>query len=474
MALLGSLREVLPVLSYLESWVYFVLCVFFASCFIFPCSFLSNFYIQKRYFTSRDDDDDARPSSAWMRNSVALPDDAPLPVSRGPSATPRPPTMIERKQTQNFANIGRGGYQYDQGGYPQGGYPQDQGGYAHNGYPQDNNMGYSGYQDSPYGVQPMPSFSPGQHIGPSAQQPFFSPIASPASPAAPSFDESMPPVQHASLDGAMGAPVYFSRRSSNMSGAQPNLSANLHDVPNPYDVPNPHASTGPDGYAALDRGSVTAYQAQQYAAISRQLGSPDRPDSITEKAAAIPVPGTPSIREHSPFEDPATVAVAAAAPAPTPGEEEYQELTVPTAVHRSPRVDSSPPMLPPMRSMSPVGTVGARPSIIQIASAFPPTPMSPTFPSPAAQPGSPKASSFKQAPPLSPAPGAQGQVVTVPAAAHVGRETPLQFGFNEPGAVGSASSPSPAKRMSIASKKSVAKSERPETLYDEEDAYGGI
>lgn len=81
-------------------------------------------------------------------------------------------------------------------------------------------------------------------------------------------------------------------------------------------------------------------------------------------------------------------------------------------------------------------------------------------------------------PPLSPARTAQ--VVHVPDAdMHAGRETPVQFGYSEPAAPAPAvTAPVPAttsraaKRTSVASKKSVAG--RPETMYDDEDAYAGI
>jgi len=378
-------------------------------------------------------------------------------------------------------------------------------------------MGYPGYQDTPYGVSSMQqSFSPGHHIGPSPNttQPFFSPIASPLpSPAVASFDESMPPMQHASLDAAMGAPVYFSRHDSSSSRGHPDASAMLTDIPNPHESMGSATGAGAGGYATLDRDSVTPYQAQQYAAISQQLSSPVH-GSIPEGAPApAPAPAAPvaasnPVHEQSPFEDPAPGSIPAL-------EDHYQELTLPSPAHA--RIDSSPPMIPPMRTMSPVGAVAAarHSSIIQIASAFPAAPMSsqrsglpaalmvgiPAFPAPVANVASRGSSLESPAPgigerslPLSPAPGAQGQIqlVSVPEGVHAGRETPVQFGFNEPGegvtttatgvtegaeakagrCVSVAPTPNP-KRMSVASKKS-AKSGRPETMYDEDDAYGGI
>ncbi|KAF8515932.1 hypothetical protein JB92DRAFT_38063 [Gautieria morchelliformis] len=412
-------------------------------------SFRLSDFAQKRYFASRDEDNSqpAFQRHSWMRNSVALPDDMPSPMVQGPSVNPRPPTMIERKQTLNYSNIGRRGLQ------DQGAYTQDVTGYGAGG---NAGMAYTGYQDSPYGVPPMPSYHPSQP-SPNAAQPFFSPIGSPPlrSPGVASFDETLPPMQHASYDAAAGAPVYFSRRESNMSNAQPGSSAALPAMPNPYD------NAGADGYATLSRDSVTPYQAQQYAAISKQLHEPAL-ESIGEGAAPS------SVHDDSPFADPAS----ASAP-----EQPYQELTPPSLAQ--PRVNSTPPMLPPMRTISPVGPVGAQPSISQLASAFPATPTSPTFPPAVAIPSSPRSSSFKQPPPLSPAPGAQGQIISVPESVHVGRETPVQFGFTEPAAPAPAEakavSVAPnAKRMSVASRKSVGKSGRPDTMYDEEDAYGGF
>jgi hypothetical protein len=75
-------------------------------------------------------------------------------------------------------------------------------------------------------------------------------------------------------------------------------------------------------------------------------------------------------------------------------------------------------------------------------------------------------------------------VTAVPPDMHMGRETPVQFGFNQPAIAATIQAPPAAvvntpntpttphmKRMSTASKKGTS---RPETLYDEEDAYGGI
>ncbi|KAF8573985.1 hypothetical protein K439DRAFT_1552416 [Ramaria rubella] len=408
-------------------------------------------WLMRRYFASRDEEPEFQRHS-WMRNSIALPDDSPSPLARGPSENPRPPTMIERSQTRNYANVPRGGY-------GQGAYAQDP----------NAGMAYSGNQGPPYGAAPMPAFDPSQHYPGSAHnssQPFFSPIASPSpspgSPAMMSFDDTMPAMQHASYSDPSG---YFSRHDSSVSGA-----SGLDDGA----MPNPHDSAGGDGYTTLDRSSVTPYQAQQYAAISQQL----RRDQVLASVAEAAAMGS---QGPSPFEDSAANVSATAIAAP--GDmQEHEELPYPAPAHQ--RIDSTPPALPPMRAMSPVGAVSHNhTSFAQFATA-----PAPTFPPAAAAPSSPRSptsSSFKQPPPLSPAPGAQMQLVNVPDV-HKGRETPVQFGFNASAASAPAAVNVPAvaptsapvaearaaRRMSVVPAAMPAL--RPETMYDEEDAYGGI
>lgn len=76
------------------------------------------------------------------------------------------------------------------------------------------------------------------------------------------------------------------------------------------------------------------------------------------------------------------------------------------------------------------------------------------------------------APPLSPVRSGTVQVVNVPDV-HAGQETPVQFGYNDSQAAQPVATSSQPKRSgSVTSKKSTVG--RPETMYDEEDAYGGI
>ncbi|KAF8513421.1 hypothetical protein BU17DRAFT_68795 [Hysterangium stoloniferum] len=371
---------------------------------------VAGMWLIKRYSQSREEESDATP---FTRHSW-MRNSVALPDD-GPAPPPAPssnprPPTMIERKQANLA--GRG---YPQGGlqgYGQGGFGQGQPTYG----PAPSGYMSSPYQDSPYGRPPM-GYAQGQQVMPPHQQ-TFSPIASPPlHPPSPSIiDETAPPVSYNNAH-----PVYFTRHDSMQSDVQ---SPQEHTLPNPYE-----ASQGA-GYATLDRASVTPYQAKQYAEISRQL------------EASGPLP--------SPFEDP-----------------------VPSATNQ--RVDSSPPVLPAMRAMSPV--TGAMHSNDMMRAMSPPAARGFAVPSPISipSPASPKSPSFKAAMPMSPA------VVTVPADMHVGRETPVQFGFNEPAVTAEISAPPAAvvktpttsnpKRMSMASKKSVV---RPETMYDEEDAYGGI
>ncbi|GJJ11401.1 hypothetical protein Clacol_005634 [Clathrus columnatus] len=292
-----------------------------------------------------------------MHEPVPDDDDASAILSRrpsGPSSTPRPPTMIERKQA-NLA--GRGNGFYNNGFPPQPGFPQ--------------------YTDPRFAnaIPGVPPFAPGQYhpnqaVNASPVQPYFNPIATPSP-----FDDS-------AAASTPGTPVYFSRQNSMQSGfAPPPNEVSQPQLPNPYDTPVARPN---DGYATLNRGpgSVSPQQARQYSDLARQL-------------------------------DFSSTSVRTTSPAP-----------------------------------SAAGSYATVPLISNNTGV----------------PTSPKSPSFK-AVPRSPS------VVNVSTEVHEGRATPVQFGFNDPS---SATSPVQANSQPPHIQPTHAQPVRPETIYDEEDAYAAI
>ncbi|KAJ1299564.1 hypothetical protein OPQ81_011971 [Rhizoctonia solani] len=268
---------------------------------------------------------------SYMRNSMMIPDDpADRPV-RGTQAAlalarsntqvgPRPPTMIERKNTY----------------------------YTHG--------------------QPSPSFGPGQVVSFEPGQIVSVPATATGEPAYPSpvaFAAYTPPDQHhqSELVRRPSGAQLLNRAPTNggmYDNAYPHTPSPVSYGPESYSVHSPD-SYGHDGYTypmnpgAVDhRGmvqSVTPFQAQQYAEITRQL---EGPSSGYEHDSFLPIspgPGPASPVVH--------VAAATGVESPTKGSP-LHEKPMPNpfdegaAPHQ--RIDSMPPSLPPIESLSRTGT----------------------------------------------------------------------------------------------------------------------
>ncbi|KAI5123217.1 hypothetical protein M0805_003982 [Coniferiporia weirii] len=406
----------------------------------------------------------------FRRQSVALRDDEPSSLYRGNSGGrgPRPPTMIERRNMAGFTSQPMSA--------PQPSYPF--------GSPSPFNDFAS--------PQPSPSFGPGQIIPsfPPAHMEGQAQYANAAPFFNPSFQSPMgSPVTVASYGGAaFDAQGRLVRMPSN--AATPTLSRG-NSMAHPHHPGSPPLPEDAE-YADLSRASVTPFQAAQYAAISKQLNIPPpmplhqvtEGDEHEEYGQNLPVyeDNSGSPMDLSPFDDPRSDVKhsfrdnAGDDLKPSRPSSEFHSVN-PIALTREPstRITSIPPTLPELqmiqRAFSPVDYN------------FPatPSPRSATFDAPsmrnpagAMQEPSPlgRASPKIDLPPLSPVPHSpqRAQFVSgVESHAHNGRETPVEIGFvAESGVVAPASKHAEPPRTQVSEKR------RPETLYDDEDAYGGF
>ncbi|EIN06218.1 hypothetical protein PUNSTDRAFT_127584 [Punctularia strigosozonata HHB-11173 SS5] len=430
------------------------------------------FYLIRRCRRDKHDDTDFN-AEAFRRQSQYINDDGSLnekPPSflRAPSDNgrgPRPPTMIER-HLANMASPPPAPYAYNQQMGQQGPYPAfgPQAGAPFDPYGGYNNNGpYVQPSFAPGQIVPTPVSSPPPTALPGSAQPFFAPhgqtpLGSPTTPA-----------PYGSAYDARGQLV---RQPSASLNAQPtstltrNGSVNIPTTPMPGD---PH-------YVDLNRSSVSPFQAAQYAEISAKLGAPlpavsevqdkDLPPMPAEEEEHVPTTSASaetyiagmkqqhlSVNElkeqanpESPFADPnlkhADPVMANNTSAATVSsfedddeeeeEEDGQELELPSPSFSSKsRVASTPPMLPEIaiqeRAMSPILS-----------------PSSYDFPMPVSAGPSPFAQQFGV--------GEAGTAPSPNAPAFVSHSSPL------------------AKTEPAAPKTNV----RPETVYDPEDAYGGI
>lgn len=328
---------------------------------------------------------------------------------------PRPPSMIER----HYANMGAPTA-------PSMAYQQA------NGY-----GGTNMYNDYPI----SPSFAPGQ-------------IVTPGGPPPP------PPVQYANVNpyynpstqSPIGSPVSVGPYASAYDEQgrllrSPSSGANFSHGNSPAHPGYPGSPPLPEegDYADMSRASVTPFQAAQYVAISQRLGV--EPPVPLSRAIEGNEPGKDvNISERSPFDDPRE-----GPPQPLFAKEGAESNGT------GPRVMSIPPMLPEIsvqeRAFSPIEYNG-----------FPvsPSPMQSSFsigtPNPPASPSPLGRTHPAEHPPLSPVTSTpkRAQVVNdSDSHVHTGRETPVEIGF-----AGGAPTNKSQKR--------------PDTLYDDEDAYGGI
>ncbi|KAJ8695474.1 hypothetical protein PTI98_008075 [Pleurotus ostreatus] len=383
------------------------------------------FYAVRRW-RKRSDENAFDPDS--FRRSAVLMNDPPThedTVSRG--YNPRPPSMIERKLANSTpVNAGYGG---------------PHGGYGATGY---NNYGSFGPGEV---MSPPPtSGSPDYHynnnaasynaVSPYAQSPFTP--ASPGSPHVAPYDSAY---SHVAGVGAAGV---LNRQLS----AGPVHGDHFNRVPSygPDDRQG-HASlatvsSAPQGdYVDLTRSSVSPYQATQYAEISKQLNT------------AVPAGlSTPAVNQYmdavaaepSPFADPEPSRFSRALPspydqpAPSPSSDlEFPAPPTPAAVQHA-RVDSIPPSLPEIHVQA---RVSGYDDFNGQKDRFPTTPVP-----------SPLASSLTFEAPTAAVAPAQGQ----PPAANEAPKAPQP------------SAPAPVQRPTPPA------SDRPATVYDEGDAYGGF
>ncbi|KAI0251475.1 hypothetical protein BJV78DRAFT_1211895 [Lactifluus subvellereus] len=325
--------------------------------------------------------------------------------------SPRPPTMIERHLNNAPAMLAR------QPTLP-------------NMYP---NTSYG----NGYGViqYTQPSFSPGDIVSPTSTNPHFSPYAqdvmvSPVSSNVPDY------YHHNQSQSASPAapPQAFTRQPSNAM-VQAAVARQNSVTSGPYSPVVSSPDTTDPNYADLSRSSVTPFQAAQYAEITKKLGMPMSlvPGAVPEDShSAIPNDISPAshadipLRDEnapteSPFADPGTersdadVCHELDIESPLPSPTRFQHTRIP----------SSPPTLPeirvPERSFSPV-------------------------------------TSYE---------------VTIPSSVH-NTPSPFSLEFTDlrtPPPAGLQHKSSPLVTSSPVQAESA---KRPDTVYDEEDAYGGI
>ncbi|KIM44381.1 hypothetical protein M413DRAFT_24892 [Hebeloma cylindrosporum] len=389
-----------------------------------------------------------------FRRSAVLLDDPPThddTVSRG--FNPRPPTMIERHLASPAPTFG---IQY---GNPGPAYNEYNGEYA------DNGAGY--------GASNYQSFAPGQvfnvnngapsPISPNSAHPMYPNAGYGQSPFSPAAPQGQYPGQEYYENGqpCAGVAAYpvLTRQGSRSSQTSEHTR-----LPTPTDIQRESAPA--NDYVDLNRSSVSPYQAEQYQEISRRLNT-EVPAGLATAQIEKDLPAQPNTA--SPFADPSS------AP-PSPGGqyaidrrnlerpvsgESLASQTLDFPVPPSPahtvssryRVDSTPPTLPEIFVESRVSVGGfpmARNSELMSpglttgqGSRFPTTP-------------SPLASSFAMP---SPPPAGESSFPNHGAAA---APSPLHNGVTAPEAAAA-----PQQENSNVK-------QRAYSMYDPEDAYGGI
>ncbi|KAF5379522.1 hypothetical protein D9615_006500 [Tricholomella constricta] len=379
----------------------------------------------------REEDNSTGFNASDFRRSAVLMNDPPThdeTVERG--FNPRPPTMIERRLASPAPTFGT---QY--------GAPAPFGGNEYGGNEYGNMDQYGQYQTFAPG-QLMNNMSPisatsAHPTYPNAaygQSP-FSPIGSPVSEMAPGYEGGQPGVltRQPSANGANGYPQ--------------DDAAQYATYPNQANLPVQNE------YVDLDRSSVTPYQAAQYAEISKQLNTEvpaglDTPAVNNMIHTSNEAPPVPTNDINSPFADPIPAALLPAAAAQVPRHStdsvshELNDFPIPPspAHNSSPRIDSTPPMLPEIHVESRVASYDF-PNAVR-SHQFPATP-------------SPLASSFGIATPSAAA-------TSFPAAEPAPAAAPAAVPAAAPAAA-------PARAPAATDEK-----KRPDTIYDDDDAYGGF
>ncbi|KAI9440720.1 hypothetical protein H4582DRAFT_1490190 [Lactarius indigo] len=375
--------------------------------------------------------DEAFSEEIWNRSdarrqSAAVRDDA-EPV-RPYGAPPRPPSMIERHLNNTPTLPPR--------------QPTLPNMYPNNAY--GNGYGATNYSQT--------SFSPGQVVSPNSANPFFSPYAqdvmvSPVSSTVPEYHDPPHSESPAYLPQALAREP--PNRTAPVAVAHQNLVTGgpFSPVVSSPDAADPH-------YTDLSRSSVTPFQAAQYAEITEKLGAPmssvlgpvseEQHATVSDNLAAPSHDDSSTQGGNTHTESPFVDAPAAQQPIDNPSHELDDELPLPSpsAFHQT-RIPSLPPTLPeiyvPERSFSPVASLEF-PVPLSVRNS--PSPLSAEFSDLRGPP--PSESNYKSSPLATSTPmRAQEQPTVIP---------------REP-------------------KTGAAPTNRPDTvytLYDEEDAYGGI
>ena len=394
---------------------------------IFSCTAVTYDLAQRK---CRRNEDEALAEEIWnrpdaVRQSVMIPDEPELvrPYNAMGPGSPRPPTMIERHLNHAPSMLSR---QPQPNMYPSNGYG-------------------TGYGAMQYG---QPSFSPGEVVSPTSANPFISPYArdvmtSPVSSSVPDYHD---PPSPASPPLPPLPPPALTRQPS--SGMDQTAVVRQNSGPHSPVVSAPDASD--PHYVDLSRSSVTPFQAAQYADITEKLRTPMSSALVsTQEVPRVDVPNdqTPTLQAdlppqgqqaptESPFSDPGTQQLDVDA-----SHEFDTEVPLPTPIlYDHARISSTPPTLPeihvPERSFSPVASLEFP---VPLSARDTPSPFSVEFSDLRTPP--PAGLKHKSSPLASPSP-TQAQPTVIP------RE---------------------AKADAASSKRDTVY-----TLYDEEDAYGGI
>ncbi|KAL5513339.1 hypothetical protein ACEPAH_3738 [Sanghuangporus vaninii] len=420
------------------------------------------FFIRRRNRKQDEYDPDG-----FKRQSVMLRDDD-ASLQRGNSSGrggPRPPTMFER-HNQNIAAFAT--------------IPTT--------YQSSSNSYGSANPFSDYASHSPPSFTPGMYV------------PSPATSQAPAVNyANVSPYYNPASQSPVGSPVTI----ASYGGAAYNAHGNLVRVPSNAAasmLARNNSVLQPDENSDyLTRASVTPFQAAQYEAISKQLNIPP-PMSLQQVSEADETEATNRVNQGnplstqirdsapfvSPFEDHQLNTIQSGAGAVAFEKDEKLEPSRPSSeFHSAPepasRVPSMPPSLPEIRMMSG--------SFSPVAYNFPvtPSPRKGSF-----DVASGRASPKVDLPPLSPvttSPQRAQFVEGLEARAHDGHETPVEIGFigKDESATRTDVPPSVQTTKQAEVRTEVPKTEgfeteapkapvpkRPETVYSDEDAYGGF
>ena len=393
---------------------------------IISCTTITYNFDQRK---CRRNEDEALAEEIWnrpaaVRQSAIIPDEPELvrPYNAMGPGSPRPPTMIERHLNNSPSMLSR--------------QPQP------NMYP---NNGYAtGYGAMQYG---QPSFSPGDVMSPTSANPFISPYARDVmtSPVSSVPDYHDPP---SPASPTLPPPALTREPSSGMDQAavvrQNSVTSGPHSpVVSAPDASDPH-------YVDLSRSSVTPFQAAQYADITEKLRTPmssvmvPTPDGPRVNAPNVQIltpqadlpPQEQKAPTESPFADPGTQQ-----PDVDASHELDTEVPLPTPVlYDNMRISSTPPTMPeihvPERSFSPVASLEFP---VPLSARETPSPFSVEFSDTRTPP--PAGLKHKSSPLANSSP-TQAQPTVIPHEAKADAE--------------------PGRRDTVY------------TLYDEEDAYGGI